>query len=86
MGALTLYSTNQNQEVARAGFCYTNYDTDSLSSEAIEPMLTVDQTAKWLQVSPQWVYRNWRKLGGVKLIGKLRFDKRIVERRSRELN
>jgi hypothetical protein len=86
VGALALYSTNQNQEVARAGFCYTNNDTDSLSSEAIEPMLTVEQVAKWLQVSPQWVYRNWGKLGGVKLVGKLRFDKRIVERRSRELN
>lgn len=48
--------------------------------------LTVAQVAKLLQVSPQWVYRNWSKIGGVKLVGKLRFDRRIVERRFRELN
>jgi len=41
---------------------------------------TVKQIAKMLQVSDRWVYNNWRKLGGKKLVGKIRFDKRIVER------
>lgn len=42
--------------------------------------LTVAQVAKLLQVSERWVYRHWGKLGGKKLAGKIRFDRRIVER------
>lgn len=70
---------NQNQGTARN---YSSYSTELLP---VDQMLTVKQVATWLQVSPKWVYRHWRKLGGVKLIGKIRFDRRIVER-NKELN
>ena len=44
-------------------------------------MIDVPTVAKWLQVSPQWVYRHWRKLGGIKIGANIRFfEKDIVER------
>jgi plasmid replication initiation protein len=45
--------------------------------------VTVGQVAKMLQVSERWVYKHWGKLGGKKLVGKIRFDKEIVERTMR---
>lgn len=43
--------------------------------------LTVPQVAKVLQVSTDWVYKNYKQLGGVKIGGIIRFiDNEIVER------
>ena len=43
-------------------------------------MLTADEAADFLSYSRDWVYRNWRKVGGVK-IGKrgVRFRREDVE-------
>ena len=43
-------------------------------------MLTAEETAKFLNYSRDWVYRNWRKIGGVK-VGKrgVRFSHRALE-------
>lgn len=44
-------------------------------------LIDVPTVAEWLQVSSQWVYRHWRKLGGKKLGAQIRFiEKEIVER------
>ena len=44
-------------------------------------LIDVHTVAEWLQVSPQWVYRHWRKLGGIKIGANIRFfEKDIVER------
>lgn len=49
--------------------------------------LTVPQVAAVLQVSTDWVYTHWRKLGGMKLGGKIRFlDSKIGERINQEFN
>lgn len=36
-------------------------------------VLTPTELASYLKVSKDWVYRNWKKLGGIKLGGFLRF-------------
>ncbi|PKN42166.1 MAG: hypothetical protein CVU60_08075 [Deltaproteobacteria bacterium HGW-Deltaproteobacteria-18] len=50
-------------------------------------LVDVPTVAEWLQVSPQWVYRHWRKLGGKKAGAHIRFiEKEIVERFKEGLN
>lgn len=50
-------------------------------------LIDVPTVARWLHVSEQWVYRNWRKLGGKKLGAHIRFiEKDIVERIKEGLN
>ena len=43
-------------------------------------MLTAEEAAKFLNYSRDWVYRNWRRIGGVK-VGKrgVRFSRRALE-------
>ena len=38
-------------------------------------IMTVEEVAEYLRKSPSWVYKNWRKLGGVKLGGSLMFSR-----------
>jgi len=46
---------------------------DSASQAGI---MTVEEVAQFLRMSPSWVYKNWQLLGGVKLGGSLFFPKK----------
>ena len=36
-------------------------------------IMSVEEVARYLRLSPSWVYKNWKILGGKKLGGSLRF-------------
>lgn len=67
--------TNRNLEEVSAGGAFTE-----------TRYITVPQVAAGLQVSMDWVYSNWRKLGGIKLGGKIRFIDNEIGERIKELN
>ena len=46
---------------------------DSASQAGI---MTVEEVAQFLHMSPSWVYKNWQLLGGVKLRGSLFFPRK----------
>lgn len=66
---------NRNLEVVRTGDAFTETS-----------YITVPQVAAGLQVSIDWVYSNWRKLGGIKLGGKIRFIDNEIGERIKEFN
>jgi hypothetical protein len=44
-----------------------------------DSLLTVKEVAKWLRTTEDWVYRNRGYLGGVKLLGLIRFSHKFIE-------
>ena len=49
----------------------SNIDNKSLSG-----IMTPEEVARFLKKSTSWVYKNWQKLGGVKLGGSLFFPRK----------
>jgi len=66
---------NRGHEEVRTGGAFTETS-----------YLTVSQVAAVLHVSADWVYSNWRKLGGIKLGGMIRFIENEIGERIKGFN
>lgn len=47
-----------------------------IDNKSISGIMTPEEVARFLKKSTSWVYKNWQKLGGVKLGGSLFFPRK----------
>ena len=51
---------------------------EDIETSALDGILTVKDVASYLHKSDTWVYRHWRKLGGVKVGGSVLFPSKEI--------
>ncbi len=51
-------------------------DNSIIDNDSQKEIMTTEEVARYLKKSPSWVYKNWKVLGGVKLMGSLFFPKK----------